>query len=323
MTTPQEEPRPGRVKRYARFLAKRISGLYFRDIIRNQQEILRLQQGLSTQLESLSSSVQVSRHTAYLGEHKLLTKLPDGHKIYLDSRDIGLTPHLVCDGYWEPGMTVVWNRTVLPGMTVIDVGANVGYYTLLANQLVGATGCVVAFEPDPSTFELLTSSVDINGYRSRCVCVQKAVAAEPGRATLYRRSKYQINTSLMDASAWAATLLDSVTEFDVDLTSLDTFAREDLGGRAVDLVKIDAEGAETMVLAGMQDIMARNREIVVLCEFNAERVRIAGGDPLVALDLLRQADFDLRYIESDGTICPITSEAVLNGPEITLFLKRV
>jgi FkbM family methyltransferase len=219
-------------------------------------------------------------------------------------------------------MTQVWNEIVRPGMTVIDIGANVGYYTLLAAERVGPDGCVVAFEPEPMLQELLFASLDINGYRFRSRCVQKAVAGKAGLAMFYKRGKYPINNSLWDGSEVATSLLDEVTSFEVELVNLDDYVRDELGGRRIDIVKIDAEGAESLVLEGMRGTLAANKDITVLCEFNADRVSQTGSDPREALACLRELGFGFRYVRKDGTVQPISEEQVVNGPEITLYLKR-
>ena len=313
---------PSQVQRGLNFLLKRTTGLYIRDILRNQKEILQQQKALLERVQTLSQ-IQAPRQSVYMGDHRVLTRLQTGHKIYVDARDRGLTPHLIMDGFWEADMTRVWNDNLRPGMTVIDVGANVGYYTLLAADRVGPNGCVVAFEPDPGLLDLLFATLDINGYRSRCRCVQKAVAGEAGRATFYKRGKYPINNSLWDAPGLADSMMDEVSSFEVDLVNLDCFVRDELGGRAIDLVKIDAEGAESIVLQGMKETLKQNRQITVLCEFNAARVSFTGGDPKQALSFLASLGFELRYIYGDGTVRSISAGQVLNGPEITLFLKRL
>jgi FkbM family methyltransferase len=312
---------PSQVQRGLNFLLKRTSGLYFRDILRNQQEILRRQEALGEQLRDISQ-IQAPRQSVYMGDNKVLTRLQTGHKIYVDTRDRGLTPHIVLDGFWEADMTRVWLDNLRPGMTVIDVGANVGYYTLLAADRVGQNGCVVAFEPDPRLLDLLFATLDINGYRSRCRCVGKAVAGEAGRATFYKREKYPINNSLWNAAGLADSMMDEVTSFEVELVNLDDFVRDELGGRTINLVKIDAEGAESIVLQGMKGTLTQNKQITVLCEFNAERVSFTGSDPAQTLSFLESLGFGLLYVYHDGTVQPISREQVLNGPEITLFLKR-
>src|SRR5579871_4793090 len=68
----------------------------------------------------------------YLGDHTLLIQTVFGHVMYVDSRDLSLTPHLFRQGYWELDVTRFFLGVVKPGMRVVEVGANVGYYTLLA-----------------------------------------------------------------------------------------------------------------------------------------------------------------------------------------------
>ncbi len=84
------------------------------------------------------------RFAVYLGENLALTRVLDRFKMYVDARDISLAPHLLLDGYWELWNTKVFRQLLRPGMHVVDVGANVGYYTLLAAAGVGPRGRVHA-----------------------------------------------------------------------------------------------------------------------------------------------------------------------------------
>ena len=111
----------------------------------------------------------------YLGDHTLLMQTIFGHAMYLDSRDISLTPHLLRQGCWEPDVTRFFLRIVKPGMRVVEVGANVGYYTLLACSLVGPTGRVTAFEANPAAVTLTRRSLLVNGFRDRATIVEMAV----------------------------------------------------------------------------------------------------------------------------------------------------
>lgn len=263
-----------------------------------------------------------SRQAVYLGENTVLTRLEAGHKIYVDTRDRGLAPHIILDGFWEPEMTRAWRGTLRPGMTVIDVGSNIGYYALLAAGGVGPDGTVVAFEPDPRLHDLLFANLDVNGYRTRSRCVAKAVTDAPGWATFYKREKYPINSSLWNPAGVAAQMLDKVTPFEVETVDLDGYVRDELDGRAVDLVKIDAEGAEGSVLLGMEQTLARNDQITVLCEFNADRITYTGGDPAETLSFLENLGFFLRYVGPEGTVVSVSRQEVLAGSEFMLYLRR-
>ena len=103
-----------------------------------------------------------------------------GRVMHLDPSDTGVTPLLFYRGMMDPLETQLVQELVRSGDTVIDIGANVGYYTLLFSELVGETGRVIAFEPDPNNFALLERNVLGNGCRN-VTLVPKAVAATTGR----------------------------------------------------------------------------------------------------------------------------------------------
>jgi hypothetical protein len=87
-----------------------------------------------------------------------------GSKMYVDSSDIGVAPFLLEWGFYEKYETALFKRLVKKGMVVVDIGANIGYYTLLAAHLVGDKGKVFAFEPDPNNYDLLCKNIEVNGY---------------------------------------------------------------------------------------------------------------------------------------------------------------
>ena len=108
-----------------------------------------------------------SRVYAYLGPDCALTQLTDGHFIYVDPYDESLSPHLIARGYWEQWVETVVHALVRPGSQVIEVGANLGYYTLKLARDVGPIGRVRSFEANPIIFRLLHRSVRFNGYLDR------------------------------------------------------------------------------------------------------------------------------------------------------------
>lgn len=104
-----------------------------------------------------------------------------GHMMFLDAQDI---LNLSINGIYEPLETEVVGREVSAGDVVVDIGAHIGYYTLMLARIVGPCGKVYAFEPDPENFTLLQRNVKENGYRN-VVLLQKAVSDRNGSATLY------------------------------------------------------------------------------------------------------------------------------------------
>ncbi len=98
-----------------------------------------------------------------------------GHKLYIDKWDTTISQELILSGKWEDYETELFKKNIKPGVTVVDIGAHIGYYTVIAAQLVGDKGKVYAFEPDPRNFKLLQRNVEANGY-SNVVLVNKAVS---------------------------------------------------------------------------------------------------------------------------------------------------
>ena len=115
-------------------------------------------------------------HTVWIDPETTLCRILGRYKFFVDSRDIGLAPHLMLDGYWEFWISdFIW-RNLRPGFRVLDVGANLGYYTVLAADLVGPQGQVTAFEPNPRMFELLQRNAGINGFSQWTDCSARAVS---------------------------------------------------------------------------------------------------------------------------------------------------
>ena len=95
----------------------------------------------------------------YLKPTGILLIEVQNHRMYLDTRDTGVAPHLIMNGVYEEFETQVFRSMVKPGMVVLDVGANIGYYTLIAADLVGEQGRVYAFEPHPSNYDLRVRNI--------------------------------------------------------------------------------------------------------------------------------------------------------------------
>jgi len=179
-------------------------------------------------------------------------------------------------------------RAVRPGMTALDVGANLGLYTVLLSRLVGPTGRVIAFEPDPHHFALLIKNCALNG----CANVEAHnVALGTGRSRLALRKR------LLNSGANTLGNPDSrvfPTSVEVDVVSLDEF----LPAIRPDLVKIDVQGWEMDVLGGMQRTLAACPHIALYFEFFPAGLRHAGHSPVELLDLLTKQNFQLYLTDN-------------------------
>ena len=118
-------------------------------------------------IESRLAEIGIDRYPygpLYFGDHTALVATRWGAKMLVDTRDAMVAPWLVLDGLWESHVTAWLQQTLRPGQVFVDVGANVGYFTLLGGSLVGPAGSVVAVEAHPRLAELLRRNVIMNGY---------------------------------------------------------------------------------------------------------------------------------------------------------------
>ena len=172
----------------------------------------------------------------------------DGLVFECDLRDV-IARDVCLAGVYEAQETLVVRSTLTPGMTFVDVGANWGYFTLLAAALVGPTGHVVSIEPDPRLLARLHRNVSTNRLtwvRVVDVAVAEAEATVSLRGYSERSENFGVSRVVPGAVAGADV-------FQVRARALDDIAR---GFGLIDLVKIDIEGGEATALAGMRRLLA-------------------------------------------------------------------
>jgi FkbM family methyltransferase len=164
-------------------------------------------------------------------------------------------------GFYEEGLTRAILGLLKPGMTFFNVGAHIGYYTLMAAWLVGDQGQVHSFEPTPGTFELLQGN---SGHKPNIRLNNVAVYSVSGLVSFNDYgTNWMGNNSIFTAKLDPETLGNTQdVKYEVPATTVDDYMRQ--SGAIPDFVKIDAENAEFDVLLGMQDTMMRNRPIVSL-----------------------------------------------------------
>jgi len=211
-------------------------------------------------------------------------------KLYIDSNDEGLAPFLIKWGEYEKNEIRVFKRIVKDGMTVIDVGANVGYYTLLASKLVGLKGRVYSFEPDPYNFTLLKKNVEINKCENVYI-FNMAVSEKTGIVKLYRDSK----------NYGAHSLIKHVVKNPRDYISVGAVSLDDFfkGFESpIDVIKIDVQGSEGKVLRGMERIIRANKNLKMHIEFWPWALEKAGEPPKDFLITIRNYGFNIFLIDS-------------------------
>jgi FkbM family methyltransferase len=188
-------------------------------------------------------------------------------------------------GDFEPAETALLRTLVTPGETLLDLGANVGYYTLLLSGLA-KEGAVYAFEPDPGNFRLLTRNVELNDLHN-VTLVRKAVSDFNGQARLYLAGYNQGDHRLFDSG-------DGRSSVCVDVVRLDDFLA-DRPGR-IGFVKMDIQGCEARALAGMAGILDTHRPDILM-EFWPAGIRMSGQDPQQTLERLAERGYGIHSLD--------------------------
>jgi FkbM family methyltransferase len=266
-----------------------------------------------TDRATLEDAARRGAQAINLANGALMCRVLTKYLMFVDPDDLGVTPRLCLDGFWESWVTTALARALRPGSFCVDVGANHGYYTMLLADGTGPDGRVLALEPNPALAELLALTLEVNGFDRRTLVAQQA-ATDGAEAT--------VRLVIPKRRGACATICrppsDADIAIDVDASSVDDLTA---AWPRVDLVKIDAEGAEPIIWRGMRRTVARNPQLVVILEFGASRY----DDPRGFLDAIDADGFALRHIAHDSSIASLTGEQALtdrDGDGWTLFLSR-
>ena len=212
-----------------------------------------------------------------------------GARIALNQQDAIVSGSLAL-GCYETFVTDVLECLLQPGMTFVDVGANIGIYSALAAHRVGPAGRVLAVEPGPRNCAVLRESVRLNGF-ANVALFEGAASDVPGKASLFLCEDNPADHRLHDGSGQRRSV-------EVEVTTVDGFAAA-RGVRSADVIKVDTQGAEAAVFAGMSALLAAERAPVVLTEFWPWGLKQAGSDPRALLERFVAGGFALYELDGD------------------------
>ena len=223
----------------------------------------------------------------------LIARLPrPGLRFRVKTEDV-VGRHIYKYQVHEPELTSILLSTLAigPDDVVIDIGANIGWYSILLDKIAPIGADIYAFEPDPLNFELLGDNLHINDAR-KVHPFRLAVAEEEGVMKLYRYDANNLGRhSLLELQTGSAV--------DVQTTTLDRFwVEQGLGDRTPRFIKIDIEGYELHALRGARAVLERCP--TVLCEFSPEYMRTGGIEPVDLVNLLAGQGFEPHRITAGG-----------------------
>jgi len=251
---------------------------------------------------------------------RILCRVLGKYLMQVDGRDVSLAPHLVLNGYWESWITQFIARTVKPGWTCFDVGANVGYFTLLLADLVGTEGRVLALEPQSRVVTMLQRNVMLNGFHN--VRVEHVAAdAVVGHVRLELPNAHWGGAAVMGPGDPADGAHDPGCNYEVVACApLNSF--DDAG--VPQFVKVDAEGAEPAIFAGMGPWVTQVRKSIphLLIEWAPDRY----DEPAAFLTALERVGYKPALIDGAGHAVATSREYLLGelpqGFEMVWFTKN-
>jgi len=190
-----------------------------------------------------------------------------GVPLLVNIHDGGIGTFLFLRGEYVLSRVSEIRKAVKEGDVVIDIGANIGYFTVLLASLVGPRGKVYAFEPDPRNFHLLQRTIERNGW-THVTAEQKAVSNQAGELLLYQTRSWASNT---------LTPGEHISTVKVQIVTLDDFLSD---VHHISFVKMDTDGSEPLAIQGMAQLIQRSPGLQVLTEYEPGNLKRYLSDPL-------------------------------------------
>lgn len=257
---------------------------------------------------SRSELEQLSREqckNAYLGGRVSLCRVLGQYNFYVPTEDLSVAPHLIMDGFWEAWITlaVLRNCSDRQGAVAINVGANIGYYSVLLGGCVGPSGRLVGFEPQDELAKLASRNLTINGMMWGSI-INKAVGdGSISRVFLNPYSGYMGSAFVTEQENPGSTR--------VDLVSIDSVTE------VCDILFIDAEGYEEEIIRGAQKALAAADDPIVFLEFSPA----AYGNPSKFFEYLAM-DYQIFKVDFDGGLKSVCYDEISKEGWSMLALKR-
>lgn len=267
----------------------------------------------------------LDHHTRFLGRHPVGVRLrhtlrglagragsfgviADGLAIEGDIGDRDYLRYLAGGGY-ETLTVRMFRDAIRRGMAVADIGAHIGYFTLIAARLVGSEGRVWAFEPNPDSLRFLRHNVERNSLGDRTVISAVAASNVGGSAQFHLEPGNRMASSLFVGHDFGCAI------------PVDTGRLDDLIPGVVDVMKMDVEGGEIRALQGMPRILSQLQ--ILLIELNPPFLRASGCRPDEVLELLETAGLQAQVVdESRHQLRPLEASDVAGDHVVNLYASR-
>lgn len=249
----------------------------------------------------------------YLGPEQALVRLNCGHVLYVDPMDEHVSANIILDGVWENWVHKVVVSLVTPGARIVEVGANLGYYTVIMAGAAGPTGSVLTLEANPRLAEMVTRSALINGFASRVKVIAKAALDQPGAITF---SISRRNSGGGFVNPWGTHHYADGEELEVEAVRID-----DLDPGKVDFLRMDAEGSEAFILRGAEATLRANPDIVICMEWSVQQIGSRTSVPDF-IDWMVGLGFKFWRIGYDSSLTAVTIQDLAGLDHCDLVVSR-
>lgn len=224
----------------------------------------------------------------------VMTEFSNGSKLWIDLGDTGVSQACLKNQF-EPQETVLVRRLLKPGQIFLDIGANIGWFSVVAAEIVGVEGKVFSFEPRNTTFHYLQKTVIANKFEDRFNLFNFALGEkEDTLRIVWGTNTNNPGGTWLVSSASVSDLLPTTTHTyqDILVKKLDDINEI----QQVDFIKIDVEGAEPLVLRGAENLLLKSRPII-LAEINEELLKIVGNSTSKTfINWMKSLDFQCLYL---------------------------
>jgi len=251
--------------------------------------------GLGTLCRAVYHLTRSHIHTRLFGS--TLIKCPvNQYQMYVDIKDKGISRSLILFGTREVDHKIILEDVLKEGMTIFDIGANIGYYVIMERRSIGSKGKIIAIEPSPTNVALLQRNIALNGFDKdgTIEVVEGGVSDKAGSFPFYLAEQSNLNTFHKDGSAAA-----HLTGKTIDVR---TYAMPELVEKhgAPDLIRMDVEGHELEIISGMLKDMKKRKYRPMICFEPHLSCYTKDHDFVPVLKELFKLGYETRYLSSNA-----------------------
>ncbi len=244
----------------------------------------------------------------FFKDGKIMKKV-QGSRMFLDLNDLGIGRELALYGVHEKNSTEEVRRVIKPGMKILEVGANIGYYALIETKLAGPTGHLYAIEPSPYNFDLLKRNLELNNIRNADLH-QAAFGEKRGKVKFYMYDRSNLSSFIKREDMGMET-----TEIEVDMITLDDFLRL----KKADFIRMDVEGYELEILKGsVQVLSSENKPKLFFIEVHSELLHKKNSSGREIIEFLAKYGYEVRksFWRGRSDISVNSTDEILKHPKL-------